>query len=427
MSLRVAQFVQRYPPALGGSEAFVARLSRYLADQGDRVAVYTSNALDLTAFWRPDSACTPSGSVLQDDIEVRRYPLWRFRGRRYLLKALSLFPHLTWQCLTMPCNPISWSMWRDAGTNSRPFDVVHASAFPYAWPIACARRLAQSLGIPLFVTPFVHVGDMNDPNDRTRRQYTTRPLLSLLHSAHGIFVQTDRERRVLIDHGIDPARLIRLGMGVDESECTGGRRRSARKTWGVANDESVVGHLANQSVEKGTVDLLLAMERLHTSCPKPVIVLAGKQMPNFENFMRGHRPTVRVVQLGVLDDQARSDFFAGIDMFALPSRSDSFGLVILEAWANGVPTVAYDAGGIGEVIRDGEDGLLAPCGNLDALARCVSELVQQPDTRRRLGASGHSRIDAEFRWEDKLELVRESMVAAIGGTESMPYSTLRTD
>src|SRR5690349_17812582 len=141
--MRVAHFIQRHPPALGGSEAYFARLSHYLAGAGDRVTVFTSNAVALSAFWSSRGECQPAGVTREDDVEVRRYSLWRCPGRRYLLKALSFLPHRLWQCLTLPCNPISWRMWREAGRPGRRFDVVHASAFPYAWPIACGLRLAR--------------------------------------------------------------------------------------------------------------------------------------------------------------------------------------------------------------------------------------------------------------------------------------------
>src|SRR5205807_2886829 len=98
--LRVAHFVQRYPPALGGSEAYFARLSRHLAAVGDRVTVFTTSALDLEAFWLPHGRRLPAGVTREDGIEVRRYaPAWCFRGRRYLLKALSLPPLRRWQLL----------------------------------------------------------------------------------------------------------------------------------------------------------------------------------------------------------------------------------------------------------------------------------------------------------------------------------------
>src|SRR5207237_10857259 len=128
--MRVAHFVQRYPPALGGSEAYFARLSRHLAAGGDQVTVFTTTALSLESFWSVRQPCLAAGVFCEDGVEVRRYPLWRCPGRRYLLKPLSLVPHRLWQCLTLPCNPISFPMWADAGRERERFDVVHATAFP---------------------------------------------------------------------------------------------------------------------------------------------------------------------------------------------------------------------------------------------------------------------------------------------------------
>src|SRR5262249_32418582 len=130
-AMRLAHFVHRYPPALGGSEAFFARLSRQMAAAGDRVSVFTTNALELDAFWSSRGRCLNPGISCEDGVEVRRYPLARWPGRGYLLKALSLFPNHMWQCLTLPCNPVAWRMWSDAGCTEEPFDLVHATAFPY--------------------------------------------------------------------------------------------------------------------------------------------------------------------------------------------------------------------------------------------------------------------------------------------------------
>src|SRR5262249_46053876 len=67
-SLRVAHFVQRYPPALGGSEAYFARLSRHLVALGNQVTVFTTDALDLEAFWSPQGRRLAAGVTSADPV-----------------------------------------------------------------------------------------------------------------------------------------------------------------------------------------------------------------------------------------------------------------------------------------------------------------------------------------------------------------------
>jgi glycosyltransferase involved in cell wall biosynthesis len=414
--MRIAHFVQRYPPALGGSEAYFARLGRYLAAQGDRVAVFTTDALDLEAFWSPRARRLPAGVADDEGVEVRRYPLWHCPGRRYLLKALSLLPWRDLRRLALGCNPISWALRRDALRTDRPFDVVHATAFPYTWPIVCGLRLARRLGVPFLLTPFLHLGDPEDPADRTRHTYTAPALLSLAHAADAVFVQTRAEGAALRRAGLPAAKVVLQGLGVEPTECAGGDRAEARGQWGVGPGEVVVGHLANNSEEKGTADLLRAAERLWRDGLRFHVALAGPEMPNFRRFWEDFagRGAVPVRRLGVLSERQKRDFFAGLDVFALPSRSDSFGLVLPEAWANGLPNLAYRAGGVAEVVRDGLDGLLVRCGDVEALAAGLRRLVVDAELRRRLGEAGRERTLREFRWAEKLQLVRRVALAARG-------------
>jgi glycosyltransferase involved in cell wall biosynthesis len=298
-------------------------------------------------------------------------------------------------------------MWRDVGRYVGPLDAVHATAFPYSFPIACGLRLARRRGVPFFVTPFLHLGDLANPKDKTRKQYTRRHLCRLLQYADAVFVQTVAERDMALALGVKRDRVHLQGLGVEPAECTGGDRSRARATWGIGADEVVIGHLANNSEEKGTCDLLRAAERLYQTRMRFKIVTAGPEMPNFRRFWERFGPRELVIRLGVLDDRQKRDFFAGLDVFALPSRTDSFGLVLLEAWANGKPNLVYRAGGPGELVRHEQDGLLARCGDPDALTSVLARLVADADLRYRLGENGKSRIRAEFRWERSLSLFRE--------------------
>jgi glycosyltransferase involved in cell wall biosynthesis len=304
-------------------------------------------------------------------------------------------------------------MWRAVSRYNGPLDAVHATAFPYAFPIRCGLRLARRRKVPFLLTPFLHLGDPTNPADRTRKQYTSRPLRWLLRQADRVFVQTPSERKMAVDLGVPERKVVLQGLGVDPAECTGGDRLVARAQWGVSEGEVVIGHLANNSVEKGTVDLLQAAERLWAKGVAVRVVLAGPEMTNFRTFWESFGPKDRVTRLGVLTDDEKRNFFAGIDAFALPSRSDSFGLVLLEAWANGKPVIAYRAGGPADLVRDGVDGRLVWCGDVDALADAMRQMMDSPHQRGEWGRIGRNHVADEFRWEGKLKLVRDVTTEAV--------------
>jgi L-malate glycosyltransferase len=409
--MHVVQFVHRYPPAIGGAEAWAARLARSLVTAGDRATVWTTTAIDLSAFRERGRRETEPGTTVEDGVTVRRFrPSVRWPGRRYALKAASFVPFRSWQAMTAPWSPVSLSMWRAAGRDGVRPDVVHAMAFPYGSIVRCGLRLARRHGVPFVVTPFLHLADPDDPHDRTRRAYTSAHLRWLLRQADRVIVQTPTEADAVRAMVILDRRILLQGLGVDPRECTGGNRPAVRSNWGVADDEVVIGHLANQSPEKGTIDLIRAAASAHDGGVPFRLVLAGPVTPAFEKFWRGFGAADWVTQLGPLTEEGKRDFFAGIDAFALPSRSDSFGLVFLESWANAVPVIGYRAGGVADLIRHGHDGLLVKCGDLSSLADAIRSLARCTNVREGMGRAGQARIGSEFKWEDKLQIARDALV-----------------
>src|SRR5262245_20204098 len=113
--MHVAQFVHRYPPAVGGAEAWAARLSRYLVASGNRVTVWTTTALDLLAFTRHGFRELPPGENEEDGASIRHFaPSFRWPGRRLVFKTASLVPVRPWQAMTQSWAPLPLDMWRQA-------------------------------------------------------------------------------------------------------------------------------------------------------------------------------------------------------------------------------------------------------------------------------------------------------------------------
>lgn len=409
MTAPYVHLIQRYPPALGGAESYFARLSNYLASQGDVVEVHTSNALALEAFWKASASRLPAVSSSTEHLRLQRHAIRYFPGRKVVLKALSLIP-LPWvQGFTLPASPQLPSLLALARTSTRPIALIHASAFPYTFPLYAGLLWARRMKVPYLLTPFLHLGDPTQANDRTRQAYLSPALRYLMQHADRLFVQTELERQAVLQQGVPSERIILQGLGVEPAECTGGSRSRAEDRWPLPRNGPLrIGHLANLSAEKGTVDLLRAARAMAEQGVPFNMVLAGPSMPNFEAAWRElpGRVQAHIHRLGILSDEEKPDFYASLDLFALPSRSDSFGLVLLEAWANGIPCIGYRAGGIAEVIRHDSDGILVPCGDVPALVTSLCHLLKDGDRRKTLGEQGRQKILTEHRWSDKLDIVR---------------------
>ena len=293
------------------------------------------------------------------------------------------------------------------------FDAVHAGCFPYAFPIYAAMKLAKIKKIPFLLTPFLHLGNLDDPKNRIRKGYTHPALLHLAINADAVFAQTAFEAQTLEDLGIQPNRIHLQGMGVDIPSCTLGNSTAARNLWKLNPNEIIVGHLANLSWDKGSTDLLSAMEILWRRGSAAKLVLAGPAMPSFEKAFLRFPFKENIIRTGPLSAEEKKDFFASLDIFALPSRSDSFGIVLLEAWANGKPCVVYKAGGPGSLVKHESDGLIVPCDDIDSLATALEKLILDRKLSKQLGAAGSSRISQEFLWEQKFQVFENALKSLV--------------
>ncbi len=116
----------------------------------------------------------------------------------------------------------------------------------------------------------------------------------------------------------------------------------------------------------------------------------------------------RVAFHGEVDDTALRGFYAACDIFAAPSRFESFGLIFVEAMMFARPTIGCRAGGMPEVIAEGETGLLAEPGDVASLQHCLASLLADPALRARLGEAGRRRYEQYF----TPERMAEGVVAA---------------
>src|SRR5205085_6694843 len=111
--------------------------------------------------------------------------------------------------------------------------------------------------------------------------------------------------------------------------------------------------------------------------------------------------------LGFISDQDKRDLHAAGQVFCMPSRTDSFGIVYLEAWLNGVPVIGARAGGVPEVVSDGIDGYLVPFGDVASLANRIQILIERPELAHAMGQAGSRTVLAEHTWDHKIARIAD--------------------
>jgi glycosyltransferase involved in cell wall biosynthesis len=405
--MRIAWFIHRYYPCIGGSEAFGrAIVSRFIED-GHSVDVFTSDAYDLWYFTdRSRRRVTEPRTETIDGATVRRFAVRHVPLQRYVGRLLSYAPHWPTRCNSASYMPILPGIGRVRGQ----YDAVFGVGFPYTVFSYAAYRTARAAGAPLLLTPFLH---LSTPDDPYRKHYTKPHQIRLLRESDTVVVQTQLEADAVAEWGIPDSRILILGMAVEHEKVTGGDRGTLRARLGIPGEALVIGHLGTLDPNKGSNDLVRAVVRLNQDRPTddPIrLVMGGLASPDFERFIAGLTGGTLpswLHLLGQLPGSQRSVFFAAIDIFSLPSRTDSFGIVFLEAWANGLPVVAAAAGGVSEVVQDGETGLLVPFGDIDRLTAALNTLITDPVKARTLGEAGRSRVNQGYTWDDRYATLRE--------------------
>ena len=142
-------------------------------------------------------------------------------------------------------------------------------------------------------------------------------------------------------------------------------------------------------------------------------------MPRFLRYFEALPDEVRTKchLLGFISDEDKSDLLDAGDVFVMPSRTDSFGIVYLESWLYKKPVIGALAGGVPEVISHGQDGYLVPFGDVARLADCIASLLMDQELAQRLGEAGYRKVLMEHTWDKKYNMISQvywQLGAALG-------------
>lgn len=269
-------------------------------------------------------------------------------------------------------------------------EILHLHSLYAAVPGVVAGRIA---GVPLVVQTRHH-SDQILQLDRPVHQWLDRVVA---RAADLTFAVSEGTREVMVKReGTNPAKVRVVWNGIDPPPLPEeGGRQKGREAMGLGLGPLglAVGRL---EAEKGYDTLLDAVQSIRDKVPGFHLLILG------EGSLRG-RLERRVEEEGLNDAVTfmgfREDVFqimAVADVLLHPSHSESFGLVLAEAQAMGLPPVATSVGGIPEVVHDGRTGILVHPGDAASLAEGAVRLLTDPGLRDRLSGAGSQMVRNRF-------------------------------
>ena len=210
--------------------------------------------------------------------------------------------------------------------------------------------------------------------------------------------QTERDR--LQGLGIAADKLAITPFGIDLQTSVGGDPNFLRQRYNV--DGPVVLHLGMKAFDKGSQTLVEAMKLAWSRGSSAWLVMAGPSLSTFDDFIRTTGTNCpRLLNLPPFDEAQKRDLLASATIVAQPSRVESLGLVLIEAWANSKPVITADIAVSRELIASCGGGVTVPFGQPEQLAGAIENLLSDAALRQRMGAGGYemsSQYDGDTAW-----------------------------
>ncbi len=352
-------------PTYGGSGAVATELGISLAARGHEVHFITyRQPFRLPAFLP---------RVYFHEVDVPRYPLFEF-----------------------PPYDLALAVRMHEVVIGHGLDLLHLHyAIPHATSAWIAREMLRAEGADVKLITTLHGTDITivgqDPSFQAITKFSIERSDRITAVSQYLRDETVRTfgctgcKVSVIPNFIDP-------IAYDRS------RHPATLRAEVAGSGPILMHVSNFRPVKRITDIVTIFARVRAAMPASLVMVGdGPERAAGEDAARRLGVERDVHFLGKID--AVAPLLANADLFLLPSSSESFGLGALEAMASGVPVIASDVGGIPEVVRSGETGVLRPVGDVDGMAAAAIELLSDRGRWERMSVAAAA--DARERFSEE--------------------------
>ncbi len=402
--MNICHIVPIYLPGiLPGCSKYIQDISEILSKRNHQIKVLTADAITGRGWVDPIfGKYSPVKEERINGVSVKRLKTrWMITSTSYIVKTIAkslLSPSMRNWVSLLSSGPYLSDLKKEL--EKEKDGIIHVTAFPFGL-VWLVWKACKELRKPFVCTPLIHFEDPNHKN----------PLLwKALKDASSVIACSNYEKVKMVELGVNPSKihLIPMGINLDEwSKPDGERFRRKYRLHG----KKLILFAGTKGYNKGAIHLLQAVEKIRKKMKELMLVSVGLSTEEWDRkkslLSEGH-----LLDLGYIAEEEKRDAFDACDLFVMPSRYDSFGIVYLEAWFCGKPVIGAKVGAIPEIIEDKKDGLLVEFGEVDQLADAIFYLLDHPDLSREMGETGKKKVTERFIWQKNVEKLETILIGA---------------
>ncbi|MBU9714620.1 N-acetyl-alpha-D-glucosaminyl L-malate synthase BshA [Evansella tamaricis] len=367
-------------PTVGGSGVVATELGKALAEKGHQVHFITSSV--------PFRLETCHSNIFFHEVGVNQYSVFRYPP--YDIALASKMAEIA---------------------KREELNLLHVH---YAIPHAISAFLAKEMvGSHLKVVTTLHGTDITvlgyDPSLSDMIRF------GIERSDQVTAVSNDlvRQTKELLDINKDIETVYNFIDPLEYSPRTG---TDLKESMGIPPNQKVIVHISNFRKVKRVSDVVQTFYEIQKQVDSVLLMIGeGPEIPVIRELAKRLHIDGKIKFLG--SQKGIADLLAICDLKLLLSEKESFGLVLLEAMACGVPVIGTDIGGIPEVIDHGENGYICPLGDIEQISRMSIKLLSDPDLHQRMAQKAINKVQHEFHQErivKQYEEIYEKALCGIG-------------
>lgn len=270
--------------------------------------------------------------------------------------------------------------------NNQKIQIIHSAPL-YLTANIGAFYFSKKYNVPFICTPFYHINPYINNILCPSHQY-------ILKNADAIIACTNLEKEFYCKYGINRNKIHIIPPGIKPNNYNIPNVKKFKEKWNIPENAPLILFMARRTYKKGFPQAIYALKHLIKKFKNIKLMIVGPTTREYNSFYKKLPSNLKahIIDLGLVDEDTKTDVLASCDIFLMPSLDDAFGIVYLESWLFKKPVIGASEGNVAGLIDNNKNGFLISFNNIKNIALKIEILLKNEKKRVEFGQNGYNKL-----------------------------------